>query len=329
MATSGDLLSDPMVGDMKDAAGNKIAVTDFEAFSQLKDAELEKLAKAISDETVEEVIKKVEALTDKDYSAVEFSIFDYIGFDPLMIARVMKAYQTHYKESDELLLSDIKFSIAACLYMGNLQAKAINRRGMEGRVKLEYLARKYGIRMGSQGTGIPSTALTFPRVAASFPVLAIRMAQKIPPKAVNLEFRSILAPPYMRLTPFGSLCSAHMDSELRLLLLEACNAHGSDMAIAYEKGRQKKKNKGKEIKYDPVAIAHDQWAFMEIAAGSPVPSESVKKGLLTSLNLGKDYANIADLVKNYRAILQKQELDKVSVLSKEEFDNRLSTYVTS
>jgi len=320
-------IPDIMITDMKDSVGNLIAPMDVSKFTELGTDDLEKLVKAISDSQVNAIIAKVEAVTDRDYSSLEFSIFDYIGFDPFMVSKVFKAYQDYYKDSDTNLLSDVKFSIAACLYMGNLQVKAFTRRALEGRSKIEYLSRKYGIRTGSQGTGIPATALTFPRIAAAYPVLAIRMASHLSPKAVNLDFLSALSPPYTRLTPFGSLCSAHMDRDLRQFLLEACNAHGSDMAIAFEKGRLKKAKR--EIRYDPIAIAHDQWAFMEVASTSPVPSESARKSLLTQLNLVKDYKNLSEIVVNYRAIVQKTPKEQVTVMTAQSFADKLGEYLSS
>lgn len=318
---------DSTIKGLKDSIGNAIAATDLSAFKEISIADMDKSVKAITDQEVEIIIGKAESLTEKDYSALEFSIFDYVGFDPLLVSKVLKVYQQHYKTTDDDLLGDIKFSIAACLYMGNIQSKAMTRRNLEGRSKLEYLIRKYDIRTGSQGTGIPATALTFPRLAAAYPALAIRMADKLKPKTVHLDFISSLVPGCMRLTPFGSLCSILMDEELRIFLLEACNAHGSDMAIAFERGRLKKQKK--ELKYDPILIANDQWAFMEIASGSPVPGEQTKKLLLTQLNLSQYYVALSEVVKNYRSIMSKKDLSAVTVISEKEFNEKLGAYVTS
>lgn len=327
MAVSQKLTEDPLAADMKDSTGVKIMLTDLSKFKDLNPTDLDRLAKEVTDEQIKHIVDKVESMQDSDFTSMVFSIFDFIGFDPQMVSRVLKAYQDHYNDGDDTLLSDIKFSIAACLYMGNLQLKSMTKRSLEGRTKIEYLAQKYGIRTGTQNTGLPATALTFPRIAAAYPVLAIRMAVKCPPKTVNLDFKSLWAPAYMRLTPFASLCAPTMDQELRIFLQEACNAHGSDMAIAFEKGKRKKTNP--DFKPDAIAIANDQWAFIEVASASPVPTEDAKKALLTQLNLTKDYENIAKLVANYRAIMTKVGLDKVTVLGKKEFEDRLSKYISS
>jgi hypothetical protein len=155
------------------------------------------------------------------------------------------------------------------------------------------------------------------------------MAAQISPKAVNLEFNSGLIPGCMRLSPFATLCSPKMSLGTRMFLMEACNAHGSDMSIAYEKGRQKKDSKRTEIKYDVVSIASDQWSFVEIAADSPVPTEDVKKEILIKLNLNQYFDDLVKVVKNYRAITQKKKIEEVACLSQAEFEKGLSDYISS
>lgn len=320
-------MEDTQLKDLKDGMGNAIAPTDISKADELGPVDLSKLVKAITPDEVTKIISVVESVTKGDFSALEFSIFDYVGFDPLMVSRVIRVYQNHYKDSDDNVLSDIKFSVAACLYMGNLQTKSTTRRVLEGRSKIEYLTRKYNIRVGSQGTGIPAEALTFPRIAAAYPVLAIRMAASLTPKTVQAEFQSVKIPPGMRLTPFASLCSPHMDPELRLFLQEACNAHGSDMAIAYERGRLKKAKR--EVKYNPVTIALDQWAFIEVASSSPVPTEAAKKKMLLELDLIKHHKSLAEVVANYRSIMSNTVIDVSQVLSEELFTTRIGDYVAS
>jgi len=155
-------LNDPILSSMVDATGKPIAPVVLKDFKEVGDKDLEALVKSITDDEVNKIIKAVEGITEKDMTALEFSIFDFVGFDPFMVSKVLAFYQKHYNDTQENLLSDIRFSIAACLYMGNLQYKSLSRRALEGRSKIEYLARKYGIRTGSHGTGIPATALTFP-----------------------------------------------------------------------------------------------------------------------------------------------------------------------
>jgi len=312
---------------MTDGLGNPIATSDLESKKALGKDEIEALVKKVADSKLKNLVKEVESITEKEVEPMQFNIFDFQGFDPNVIISVFVVISEHFGDTMKIMLSDIKFAIAACLYMGNIQQKALTKRKAEGRAKLEFLAQKYNIMMGSTGTGISAETVTFPRVVASFPVLAIKMANAIPPKAVNREFMSTSVPSYMRLSPFASLCSALMKSELRLFLMEACNAHGSDMSIAYEVGRLKKAKK--ELKYDPISLANDQWAFVEVASESPVPLEDSKKSLLTSLNISKDYSSLEKVVKNYRAIMTKKKSEDITVISKKEFDEMLGEYISS
>lgn len=311
---------------MKDALGDPILTTDLSKTTALTKEEIEKLVKKVSESDIKSIIKIVEKTPDDDIQPMAFSIFDFQGFDPNSIIAVFKIICDHYKDPEKVMLSDIRFCIAACIYMGNIQAKALTKRAAEGRAKIEFLAQKYNIMVGSTGSGLSAETVTFPRVAASYPVLAIRMASKVSPKAVNLEFLSSSIPGFMRLSPFASLCSPLMNPEVRTFLMEACNAHGADMSIAYERGRLKKAKK--EIKYDAVQLANDQWSFVEIASNSPVPDEESKKSLLTSLNVSSQYDVLLPVVKNYRAIMSKKKIDEVIVMSEKDFQTQMSDYLS-
>lgn len=313
--------------DLTTPDGEKVILTDLKSAKPLGKTEIEELVKKVSRDDVNKAVELVEGIDVKDLNPMTFSIFDFIGFDPFAIISVIKIICDHYKDPEKVMLSDIRFCIAACLYMGNIQAKALTKRSTEGRTKIEYLAQKYQMEVGSTGTGMTAETVTFPRVAASFPVLAIKMAYKIPPKAVNLEFQSTLVPSFMRLTPFASLCSSKLEGKARLFLMEACNAHSSDMSIAYEKGRLKQAKK--EIKYDPVQLASDQWGFVTIASESPVPEEAVKKTMLLALDIPSHYENLEKVVRNYRAMMSKQDPEKIEIISRKELENSISTYSSS
>jgi hypothetical protein len=327
MATTAGDKASPSVDTMVDKLGNKIWRTDTSKAGEMTPEMVSKLVQDVTDSDVSSTVTLVNKIVSTAQDRMEFSIFDFVGFDPLMIVRVLKAYQKHYSEGNEDLMSDVRFSIAATIYMGNLQTKALTRRALEGRTKIEYLTRKYNVRTGSQGAGLPAEALTFPRIAASFPVLAIRMATTLPPKAVDIAFKGKLVPACMRLTPFGSLCSPNMDDTLRLFLMEASNAHGADMALAYERGRCKKAKT--EFKPNPKEAAEDQWAFMEVAGDSSVPEEDMKKTILTELNLGQFHANLAEVVANYRSKVQGKEVGVSDVMGKGAFEKALSEYIAS
>lgn len=312
---------------LKDSKGEDIVLTDLEKKKGLTKEEIVKLIKAVSESTIKDVVKKVEGIPDEELGPMNYSIYDFIGFDPMTIIAVIKIIADHYNDPEKVMLSDVRFCIAACLYMGNIQAKAMSKRSAEGRAKLSYLATKYGITMGTTQSGQPAEVLTFPRVAASFPILAIKMADKISPKSVNLEFKSALVPGCMRLTPFASLCPPTMKEGVRMMLLEACNAHGSDMAIAYEKGRLKKAKKA--VKYDVLSMANDQWAFIEVASSSPVPDDASRKALLSSLKLPTYYAAIHDVVQNYRAIVTKKEVKDIDMISRDDFERELTEFISA
>jgi hypothetical protein len=99
------------------------------------------------------------------------------------------------------------------------------------------------------------------------------------------------------------------------------------MALAYERGRCKKAKI--EFKPNAKAVSEDQWAFMEVAADSSVPEEDMKKTILTELNLGQYYDDLADVVANYRSKIQGKAVGVGDVLSKANFGKLLSEYISS
>ncbi|QCF40768.1 coat protein [Entoleuca phenui-like virus 1] len=317
----------PSISGMVDKLGNKIWLTNTSTSEDLTPAKISELVQNVSNDDISKTITAVESSTTTARDALEFSIFDFQGFDPLMVWRVLRACQSYYKDSDENLLSDIRFSVAAVLYMGNLQTKALTRRAQEGRTKIEYLVKKYNIRTGSSGAGLEAETLTFPRIAAAAPVFAVKLANQLPPSAVSIAFMGREVPSPMRLMPFASLCSPQMDTELRKFLLQACNAHASDMGLAYERGRCKKAKK--EFVANPKEMAEDQWAFIEVASDSPVPEESMKRSTLLELNLSQYYKQLAEVVRNYRSIMEGSEKSTVKVMSQSEFDTKLSEFISS
>lgn len=315
------------IADLKDGLGNPVILTNLASKPKLTPDGLKKKINEIDSKKLKTLLDKVEKITGGDIQVMEFSIFDYQGFNPETVIKVMMAISEHYGDTESIFLSDIRFSIAANLYMGNLQDKARTKRTDEGKQKLTYLCDKYSIVLGSTGTGIAPEVLTFPRIASAFPVLAVTMASVLPPKTVNLEFKSRDVPDFMRLNPFCSLCSDKMPERTRRFLLECSNAYSADMSIAYEKGRLKKAKR--EIKYDPIMIATDQWSYAEIASNSPVPDESSRVSLILRLNLPGKYSDIATVVRNYRAIIQKKDETAIELISQKEFEEDLTEFTSA
>lgn len=318
---------DATVAAMTDRVGGLIWGTDISESDKMDSVQLTSLINDVKSGEITSIVTLVVEVKVSVSDRILFSIFDYVGFDPEMVPKVLRAYQKFYKTSDDDLLSDIRFSLAAVLYMGNLQTKSMTRRALEGRTKIEYLVRKYNIRTGTTNAGLPAEVLTFPRIAAAFPVLAVRMANVLPPTAVSILFKGRLVPACMRLTPFASLCASGMGEKLQSFLLRVCNAHASDMALAYERGRCKKAKV--DFKPQPKVVAEDQWAFMEVAAASTVPSDAQRKELLQELNLAQYYVNLKEVYTNYMAVTQDLDAEKVETMSQQQFETELSSFVSA
>lgn len=319
--------SDPTIASMEDRLGNKIWVTDLTKEKELSLDDVRELVQKVTDDDVAGTIRQVESITSDKISRMEFSIFEFVGFDPKIVVKVLRAFQSHYKDTNENLLSDIRFSIAAVIYMGNVQQKSFSRRALQGQTKINYLAQKYGIRTGTQGAGLPAEALTFPRICAAFPVLAVRMAVEMPPNAVSIAFQGSSVPACMRLVPFCSLLGQQLEDDIRIFLMKATNAYSADMALAYDRGAAKKQKR--ESKLKPTEAASDQWSFIEIAANSAVPDDASKKSMLAELNLTRYYEKIAAVVEQYDLVMAGLSAPLSSPMSKDRFSKGISAYISS
>lgn len=311
---------------MKDGAGGNVQTSDIRGVTLPDKEKLKELVKAVKPEDRARVVGRHEATKISGEFFIRFSILEFIGYNPEVTIDTLIAMSRVYKDASEVLDLDIDSCLAIVLYMGNVQPKAFSRRADEGKAMVEYLSGKYNIQVGSTGNNMEPEVLTFPRIQSAFPVKAIRMSAERPPKAVSGEFRADRVPGYMRLHPFGSLCSATMGQDLQNFLVDACAAYSADMSIAYTKGALKKRKQ--PVVYDPIEIGLEQREFVIIASGSPVPSDETKKSLLLELNLAKDYENIALCCKQFRGVVNKVDPSDIVVMTKEAFETSLSNYLT-
>jgi len=295
------------------------------------------LARMLNETTWEKIhqfIGFLEVVTIDQIEATKYGIFEFVGFDPYMIARKFLTVNNYYREIKgmenetlELLRDDIMFCIAACIYMGNLQKKSLQRRTPEGRMKIQYLVQKYNIKIGSTSTGQPSDMITFPRCVNSFPVLSCRMASVLPSK--NFEgkpFLSVSVPKPMRLSAFGSFCGSGLAERTKVFLLQVVSCYTCDQTITVSNGEEKKQGK-KPSDYTMTALtAHAaQWDYVLVSSTSKVPRESMKKALLTELKVVDGYEGFLKLVRNYRTLTG----DETTILTGVEFKQDILDYVSS
>jgi len=281
----------------------------------------------VTDDEVTTLVGDTESVASSSISVTTFAMFEFQGFDPRKVIKKIIVLGRAHKLQPEDLKRDIMFMIAANLYMGNLSGKALMRRSTEGVELIDELSTKYSVQTGTTSTGLPSDALTYPRIANSFPVLTCRMATQLPSKdLVGKAFKSMTIPRFMRVGAFASFCKRDMDPKLRLFLLEAVASYSCDQSIVFEEGRLKKlKKTGKDLEVDPTTVAGEQWTYVQAASDSPLPEKSVCASVLTEFNILGHLDKLIPVVENYRKLTGSSE----PLPSKSDLATMFSEFITN
>lgn len=295
----------------------------------LTSTELSTRMSVLTPEGINKIISMTVEVKASSIDITIFSIFNFQGFDPDAIIRKLMVLQAYHGTDDDDLKRDIMMMIAANIYMGNLSGKALGRRSSQGRDEVDYLSSKYQVRIGSTSTGIPSDIVTFPRVAGTFPVLACRMADRLPSKDVTGQaFKSLAVPKLMRMNSFSALCKEPLGLRTRLFLLKSVAAYSCDLSILFEKGRiQKQKKKPKEDKevVDVKEIAASQWTFIWVASESKTPSIEICRKAFLDFNVSSFYAKLLPVAENYNKIMD----DPTDLPTKDQYEKDITEYLSS
>jgi len=278
----------------------------------MTDKALSKAMEELPQEELDNFIATMEVTQTSDIDTTLYSIFDFQGFDPFGVMRKLLVVNKHYrevegrvKETIDTLKFDVLLAIAAHIYMGNLQDKAVKRRGATGRMAVDYIMAKYAVKRGSTGSGMGSEVLTFPRIANSFPVITVRMASKLPSKNFGkTTLETDMLPKWMRVAAFASLCSEKMHERTRLFILHAHAAYSVDQTMVVHEGEKRKKKVKRTEDVLTVTDAFNlQWPFIEVSSTSPVPSESMKRAVLNEMQMQDQYLRIQPVVSRLRSAL--------------------------
>nr|QYF49541.1 MAG: coat protein [Guangxi phenui-like virus] len=299
--------------------------TEFKVVMAAK--EIQKRLREVTDDEIASVVLKTEALAQTDIDSSLFIIFEFQGMDPFMIICkfVLLAKYHKYKDTPteedkqeltdsdyEKLRDDIMFCIAANIYMGNLSGKSLSRRSQEGRDKIAELSTKYMIEYGSTGNSLTSDTITFPRTAASFPVLATRMANLLPSKDFpDGEFLSSGIPKPMRISAFASFLSSGIAARTRDFLKLAVAAYSCDQSMTFVKS------------LDARDAFRSQWTFVEAASNSPVPEREMQQAMLLEFSVVDLFDILHPIVTN----LQTKTGDSRPLPTKTQYQEDLNAFI--
>lgn len=230
-----------------------------------------KLLQAFQDKFVH-----VEEYRPEDISKV-LDLLSYEGFDPVMVQRhilfLAKEKSTEWVE----LYEDILCMLCVQHVKGNLNAK--NFKSLRGEAKnfVQSLIEKYRISLKIEDK---KYTVTFPRIAAAFPLQAAQIAAVSGRDFGGLNGSQSL-PDCMKCTTFSALIPAGKDSTQ--LLLFAANAFATDMSLTVTQ-----QDFGKMTTAQLEKSWADQFKYTEIVFRSNVMPQEMRMRALTILGFNNE-----------------------------------------
>jgi hypothetical protein len=240
---------------------------------------------------IEKIIQLVNEGDIESLKASEFEQFQYQGFDPYKIVQSIMQVKTAKNIPDDSFKKDIFTMVAVGMIKGSVNEHNINKMSDAGKTDLRDLISRYGIKMGG-GRGQPAGVITFPRVMATFPDVAIRLVKIIGPK----EFQggpmlSTRLPDYMEVQVFPAIIPLNVDSDIKRMLLTASLCYSIDQTT------QISQLKDPDLKL----LSATQSNFTNVGHRSPVPPADIRRSVFNSLNISNDYGKIVSVLNDYKS----------------------------
>lgn len=258
---------------------------------------------------IERIIQLVNTGDVESLKASEFEQFQYQGFDPFKIVSALLSIKTNKNISDGDFTKNVFTMVAVGMIKGSVNEHNINKMSDAGKTDLRDIISKYGIKMGG-GRGQPSGVITFPRVMATFPDIAIRLVKIIGPK----EFRggplgSTRLPSYMQVQVFPAIIPKDVDLDIKKILLTASLCYSIDQSVQISQLQSP----------DLMQLSAAQSNFINVGNNSPVPSDDIRKQVFNSLSFIEDYEKIVLVLQDY-----KEKIDSsFTIMTKSQFETKM------
>lgn len=248
---------------------------------------------SISQADIERVLTLISESDVNSFKAEDFDQFQYQGFDPKKIAESLLKVKKEKSVADSDFKKDVVSMVAIGMIKGSVNPRNKAKMSPEGQTDLDRLGSTYGIKEGG-GRGQASGIVTYPRVMATFPDIAIRLTKIIGGK----EFRggpllSTRLPSYMQVQVFPSILPRDLDAVVRKMLLTASLCYSIDQTI------QISEMKDPDLK----VVASTQSNFVQVGHTSPVPSDKVRKDIFKSLSIHESYDSIRSVLETYKNLV--------------------------
>jgi hypothetical protein len=259
-------------------------------------------------ETVLQLISQKDVLTLK---AEEFDIFQYQGFDPLQIAAELFKVKRDKSISEDEFIKDVCTMTAIGMIKGSVNDNNINKMSEDGKKGVLDLNKKYGIKLGG-GRGQGAKVITYPRVMATFPDLAVRMTKVLGGKPFRGgPLMSVRLPDFMQIQVFPSIIPRHLNDKVKKFLLTAALCYSIDQTVQISQIQQP----------DLKQLTSVQGNYVNIGHNSPVPVSNVRVATIQSLTIPAEYDNIKAVVEEFRAKVD----SSIEIPSREEVTSALNS----
>lgn len=219
----------------------------------------------------------------------EFDQFQYQGFDPVRIIQSLLKVKQNDSVEDAQFRMDVYHMVAIGIIKGSVNDHNLTKMSDVGKASIDSLIKKYNIQKGG-GRGKSASIITFPRVMATFPDIAVRMTRVIGAKEFNGgPMLSSRLPTYMKVQVFPAVIPRNLGTTVKKMLLKA------SLCYTIDQSTQISQIKNPDLKQ----LASVQGNFTAIGHQSPVPNSETRLKLFKSLNIENDYAAIVSVLKDY------------------------------
>lgn len=219
----------------------------------------------------------------------EFDQFQYQGFDPMKIVQSLLKTKTEESIGDEQFKTEVYQMVAIGIIKGSVNDHNLAKMSDVGKTTIDSLLKKYKIQKGG-GKGKSSSVITFPRIMATFPDVAVRMTQVIGAKEFSGgPMLSSRLPSCMKVQVFPSVIPRHLEANVKRMLLMA------NLCYTIDQSTQISQLKDPDLK----KIAAVQENFTAIGHQSPVPDSATRITVFKSLKIEENYDLIQSVLKDY------------------------------
>jgi len=248
---------------------------------------------AASKSDIEKVIQLINSGDIEALKSEDFEQFQYQGFDPFKIVETLMRVQKDKSISNENLTRDVFSMVAVGMIKGSITPRNKDKMSDAGKAQITELSSKYGIKEGG-GRGQSSGVITFPRMMATFPDIAIRLVNVIGPK----EFRggplqSTRLPRYMQVQVFPAIIPKDIGQGAKKMLLTASLCYSIDQSIQISRMVISSED-------DLKKVSSDQMNYTQIGHSSPVPSPEIRRSVFSKLTVKDDYPTIMTVLQDYK-----------------------------